>query len=53
MAQFEITIKKESYLKLTVDAKDKLDAMILAKQKAKNREGWTHDSYDIVKIKTI
>jgi hypothetical protein len=53
MAQFEITIKKESYLNLVVDTKDKLDAIILAKQKAKNREGWTHDSYDVVKIKTI
>lgn len=53
MAQFEITIKKESYLKLVINAKDKLDAMILAKQKAKNREGWTHDSYDVTKIKTI
>lgn len=53
MAQFEITVKKESYLKLTVTAKDQIEAMILAKQKAKNREGWTHDSYDVVKIKTI
>lgn len=53
MAQFEITIKKESYLKLIVDAKNKLDAILLAKQKAKNREGWTHDSYDITKIKSL
>lgn len=53
MAQFEITIKKESYLKLIVDAKNRLNAILLAKQKAKNREGWTHDSYDITKIKSL
>ena len=53
MANFKVIIKKESFLELTVTAKDKIDASILAIHKAKNREGWIDDSYDIVEIKSL
>lgn len=53
MANFKVIIKKESFLELTVTAKDKIDASILAQHKAKNREGWIDDSYDIVEIKSL
>lgn len=53
MAQFKIIVKKESFLELTVTAKDKLNACILAKHKAKNREGWINDNYEIVNIESL
>jgi hypothetical protein len=53
MANFKVIVKKESFLELTVTAKDKLDAGILAKHKAKNREGWIDDIYNIVNIESV
>ena len=53
MANFKVIIQKESFLELTVTAKDKIDASILAQHKAKNREGCIDDSYDIVEIKSL
>jgi hypothetical protein len=53
MAQFKVKIKKESFITLEVTAKDKIDACLLAKHKAKNREGWSKDVYDIVEFETL
>lgn len=53
MAQFKVKIKKESFITLEITAKDKIDACILAKHKAKNREGWSEDVYDIVEFETL
>lgn len=50
MADFKVQIKKESFLELTVTAKDKIDASILAQHKAKNREGWYNDHYNVINI---
>ena len=53
MANFKVIVKKESFLELVVTAQDINDAQFLAKHKAKNREGWINDVYDIVDIETI
>lgn len=53
MAQFKVKIKKESFITLEVTAKDKIDACILAKYKAKNRDDWSNDIYDIVEFETL
>lgn len=53
MADFKVQIKKESFLELTVTAKDKIDASILAQHKAKSREGWFNDNYCIINIQSI
>lgn len=53
MAQFKVKIKKESFITLEVTAKDKIDACLLAKHKAKNREGWSKDVYAIVEFETL
>lgn len=53
MAQFKVKIKKESFITLEITAKDKIDACILAKHKAKNREGWSEDVYDIVEFEML
>lgn len=52
MAKFKIKIKKHSFLELTIDAEDKLSACLIAKQKARKREGWSREVYDVVEIKT-
>lgn len=53
MASFKVIVKKESFLELTVTAKDKIDASILAIHKAKNREGWIDDRYDIIELQPL
>ena len=53
MANFKVIIKKESFLELTVTAKDKIDASILAQHKAKNREGWFNDHYCIINVQSL
>jgi len=53
MAQFKVKIKKESFITLEVTAKDKIDACILAKHKAKNREGWYNDNYNVINITVL
>ena len=50
MANFKIIIKKESFLELTVTAKNKLDACLLAENKSKNREGWSNEIYTILNV---
>lgn len=53
MANFKVIVKKESFLELVVTAQDVNDAQLLAKHKAKNREGWINDDYHVVNIETI
>lgn len=53
MAQFRVKVKKESFITLDITAKDKIDACILAKHKAKSREGWSNDVYDIAEFETL
>ena len=50
MADFKVQIKRESFLEITVTAKDKIDAGILAQHKAKSREGWCNDHYNIINV---
>ena len=53
MAQFKVKIKKESFITLEITAKNKIDACILAKHKAKSRDDWSNDIYDIVEFETL
>lgn len=53
MANFKVIVKKESFLELVVTAQDINDAQLLAKHKAKNREGWINDDYHVVNIEKI
>lgn len=50
MANFKVQIERQSFLTLEVTAKDKLDAGLLATHKAKNREGWYNDHYNIINV---
>lgn len=52
MAKFKVTIKKTQTMELIVDATEKLDACILAKHKAKNREWGSVVEYEIVNIES-
>ena len=53
MARFKVKIKREAFITLEITATDKIDALLLAKHKAKNREGWSNDVYDIVEFETL
>ena len=50
MAKFKIQIERQSFLTLEVTAKDKIEASLLATHKAKNREGWSNDHYNVINI---
>jgi hypothetical protein len=50
MANFKVQIERQSFLTLEVTAKDKLEASLLATHKAKNREGWYNDHYNVINI---
>jgi hypothetical protein len=52
MAKFQVTIKKTQTMDVIVDAAEKLDACILAKHKAKNREWDSTVEYEIVNIES-
>ena len=52
MAKFKVTIKKTQTMDVIVDAAEKLDACILAKHKAKNREWDSTVEYEIVNIES-
>lgn len=52
MAKFKITIKRESFLELEVNAANKIEACLLAQTKARNREGWDN-RYSIDKIEVL
>lgn len=52
MAKFKVTIKKTQIMDVIVDAAEKLDACILAKHKAKNREWESAIEYEIVNIES-
>lgn len=52
MAKFKVTIKKTQTIDVIVDAAEKLDACILAKHKAKNREWESTVEYEIVNIES-
>lgn len=53
MATFKIKVKRHSFLELEIHAEDKLSACIMAKTKAKSREGWSEDIYSIDKIEVL
>lgn len=53
MATFKIKVKKHSFLELEIHAEDKLSACIIAKNKARNREGWSKSIYSIDKIEVL
>lgn len=52
MAEFKVTIKKTQTIDVIVDATEKLDACILAKHKAKNREWDSTIEYEIINIES-
>lgn len=52
MAKFKVTIKRTQTIDLIVEAAEKLDAGILAKHKAKNREWESTVEYEIVNIES-
>jgi hypothetical protein len=52
MAKFKVTIKKTQTMDVIVDAAEKLDACILAKHKAKNREWDSTVEYEIINIES-
>ena len=53
MAKFKIKVKRHSFLELEIHAEDKLSACSIAKNKAKDREGWSKDVYSIDKIEVL
>jgi hypothetical protein len=53
MAKFKVQVERQSFLTLEVTAKDKIDAAILAQHKAKNREGWYNNHYNIINITSL
>lgn len=53
MATFKIKVKRHSFLELEVHAENKLSACIIAKNKAKDREGWGKNIYSIDKIEVL
>lgn len=52
MAKFKITIKRTQTIDLIVEAAEKLDACLLAKHKAKNREWESTVEYEIVNVES-
>jgi hypothetical protein len=52
MAKFKVTIKRTQTIDLIVEAAEKLDACILAKHKAKNREWESTVEYEIVNVES-
>ena len=52
MAKFKVTIKKTQIMELIVDATEKLDACILAKHKAKNREWESVAEYEVIGLES-
>ena len=52
MAKFKITIKRTQTKYLIVEAAEKLDACLLAKHKAKNREWESTVEYEIVNVES-
>ena len=53
MATFKIKVKRHSFLELEIHAEDKLSACIMAKTKAKSREGWGKNVYSIDRIEVL
>jgi hypothetical protein len=52
MAKFKVTIKKTQTIDLTVSATDKLEACILAKNKAKDREWESVAEYEVIGLES-
>ena len=48
MAKFKVTIKKTQTMDLIVSATNKLEACVLAKNKAKNKEWESVAEYEVV-----
>jgi hypothetical protein len=53
MADFKVTIKKTQTIEMVVTATDKLEACILAKNKAKNREWESVAEYEVVDLESV
>lgn len=52
MANFKITVQKTQEMELVVTAVDKIDACLLAKNKAKDREWGQKAKYEIINIES-
>ena len=52
MAKFKVTIKRTQTIDLIVEAAEKLDACLLAKHKAKNREWESTVEYEIINVES-
>jgi hypothetical protein len=52
MAKFKVTIKKTQTIDLIISATDKLEACILAKNKAKNREWESVAEYEVIGLES-
>lgn len=52
MAKFKVTIKKTQTIDLIISATDKLEACILAKNKAKDREWESVAEYEIIGLES-
>ena len=52
MAKFKVTIKKTQTMDLIVSATDKLEACVLAKNKAKSREWVSTAEYEVISIES-
>jgi hypothetical protein len=52
MAKFKVTIKKTQTIDLIISATDKLEACILAKNKAKDREWESVAEYEVIGLES-
>jgi hypothetical protein len=52
MAKFKVTIKKTQTIDLIISATDKLEACVLAKNKAKDREWESISEYEVINIES-
>jgi hypothetical protein len=52
MAKFKVTIKKTQTIDLIISATDKLEACILAKNKAKDREWESIAEYEVIGLES-
>lgn len=52
MAKFKVTIKKTQTIDLIISATDKLEACILAKNKAKDREWDSVAEYEVIGLES-
>ena len=53
MAKFKVIIKKTQTIDLIVSATDKIEACILAKNKAKDREWESVAEYEVIGLESV